>query len=256
MTDEALAADAERPEEPAEAPGAGDRVERLRTERTQTEEVILRRRSVRVYRKKQVPEFMIRRMLEAGRFAPTAGNGQPWKFVVIRDPEIIRGLTETTRRICKLFAWLIDYRGRRWSWRLPLAKLFIRLQANDLHPVPFSVLPLIARGELGLFHGAPTVILILKDVRGVSNVDLDCGIAGQNMVLAAHSMGLGTCWVSFAKLAFRYSRRWKKRLGIGHPYRFVSSLAVGFPVGQPDGMVARSAVAVDWFEDGPRKVQL
>jgi nitroreductase len=243
--------------EPARAPAQtlrfGDRIERLRTERTPTEDVILKRRSVRAYRKAQVPEFMIRRLLEAGRFAPSAGNGQAWKFVVIRDPEIIRGLTETTRRLCKALAWLVDYRGRRRSWRLPLAKLLIRARANDFHPVPFSAIPLIAEGKLGVFHGAPTVILILKDVRGVSNVDLDCGIAGQNMVLAAHSMGLGTCWVSFAKLAFQYTRRWNALLGIHHPYRFVSSLAVGFPLGQPDAMVSRPELAVDWFEDGAKR---
>lgn len=244
-------------EETSEQPEAlQKRVERLRSERTATEEVILRRRSVRVFKKRQVPEFMIRRILEAGRFAPTAGNGQSWKFVVIRDPEIIQGLTETTRKVCKAFAWFLDYQGRRFSWRLPLARLVIRAKANDLHPVPFSVVSLIAQGKVGVFHGAPTVILILKDVRGVSNVDLDCGIAGQNMALAAHSMGLGTCWVSFAKLAFQYTGRWKKRLGIRHPYQFVSSLAIGFPVGQPDGMVVRPTLSVDWFEGGTRQVAL
>lgn len=252
----APAGDVAPPAEPAEAPGIPERLERLRRERTETEEVILRRRSVRVYRRRQVPEFMVRRILEAGRFAPTAGNGQAWKFVVLRDAALIEGIAGTTRRICRLFAWLLDYRGGRRSWRLPLAKLFIRLKANDLHPVPFSAIPLIADGRLGVFHGAPTVILILKDVRGVSNVDLDCGIAGQNMVLAAHSMGLGTCWVSFSKLAFQYTRRWRRRLGIRRPYRFVSSLAIGFPVGQPDGLVPRPALAVDWFEDGERKICL
>ena len=240
--------------EPGAERGWSARIERLRTERTATEDVILRRRSVRCYQARQVPEFMIRRMLEAGRFAPSAGNGQPWKFVVIRDPEMIQGLTESTRRACRVFAWALDYRGRRFSWRLPLARLVIRARANDLHPVPFSAVPLIARGELGVFHGAPTVILILKDVRGVSNVDLDCGIAGQNMVLAAHSMGLGTCWVSFAKLAFQYGRRWRDRLGIRHPYQFASSLAVGFPAGEPDGMIPRPLPAVDWHEGGERRV--
>jgi nitroreductase len=228
--------------------------DQLRTQRTETEDVILKRRSVRVYRKRQVPEFMVKRILEAARFAPSAGNGQPWKFVVIRDPEIIRGLTETTMKICKIFSWLLDYQGRRFSWRLPFAKLFIRLKANDLHPVPFTALPLVADGRLGLYHGAPTVILILKDRRGVANPDLDCGIAGQNIVLAAHSMGLGTCWVSFTKLAFQYSRAWRRKLGIAYPYQFISSLAVGFPSGQPDNMVPRPTMAVDWYEDGTKKV--
>lgn len=237
----------------ARAPVSSERLERLRGEWTETERVILERRSVRVYKKRQVPEFMVRRMLEAGRFAPTAGNGQAWKFVVLRDPALIAGITDTTVRVCRVFKWFIDYRGSRFSWRLPLAKLFIRLKPNDLHPAPFAALSLVADGKLGVFHGAPTVILVFKDVRGVSNPDLDCGIAGQNMVLAAHSMGLGTCWVSFSKLAFQYGR-WRKKLGIGHRYRFVSSLAVGWPVGRPDGTVPRPALEVDWFEDGARRV--
>jgi nitroreductase len=228
--------------------------EKLTTEWTPTEEVILKRRSVRLYKKEQVPEFMVKRILEAGRFAPSAGNGQPWKFVVLREPEIINGVTETTIKICKMFKSLIDYRIPGKRWRLPIAKLNIKLKPAELHPVPFGAVTLIADRKLGLYHGAPTVIMIFKDVRGISNPDLDCGIAGQNMVLAAHSMGLGTCWVSFAKLAFQYTGKWKKRLGIKYPYKFVTSLSVGWPVGEPDGIIARPTHEVEWYENGTKKV--
>lgn len=228
-------------------------IERLKNEFTPTEKVILKRRSVRLYKKEQVPEFMIKRILEAARFAPSAGNSQPWKFVVVRDPEIIKGLTNTTVKVCKLFKTMIDYRQPGKNWKLPIARLFIRLKPNDLHPVPFGALTLIANGKLGLFHGAPTVILIFKDVRGVSNPVLDCGIAGENLVLAAHSMGLGTCWVGFVKLAFQYSKKWKKFFGIKYPYKFASSIAVGWPAGKPDGMVPRQTHLVDWYENGRKK---
>lgn len=221
---------------------------------TETEEVILKRRSVRLYKKAQVPAFMIKRILEAGRFAPSAGNGQPWKFVVLREPEMIDGITATTVKICRLFKSLIEYRIPGKRWRLPIAKLNIRFKPAELHPVPFSACTLIADRALDLFHGAPTVILIFKDVRGISNPDLDCGIAGQNMVLAAHSMGLGTCWVSFSKLAFQYTGQWKKRLGIRYPYKFVTSLSIGWPVGDPDGVIARPTHEVDWYEDGVKTV--
>jgi nitroreductase len=227
--------------------------ENLQTEWTPTEETILKRRSVRMYKKEQVPEFMIKRILEAGRFAPSAGNSQPWKFIVIREPEIIQGLTDTTVKICKLFKSLIDYRIPGKRWRLPIAKFNIKMKPRDLHPVPFGAVTLIADGKLGLYHGASTVILIFKDVRGVANPDLDCGIAGQNMVLAAHSMGLGTCWVGFVKLAFQYVFKWKKFFGISYPYKFASSIGVGWPVGEPDGMVNRATHAVDWYENGSRQ---
>lgn len=229
------------------------RMEQLRNAWTQTEEVILKRRSVRIYQKKQVPEFMIKRILEAGRFAPSAGNGQPWKFIVLRDLEIIDGITRTTVQACKKISTLLDYRHKKSSLRRGLASLLTRFKPNDLHPVPFGAATLVAREKLGLFHHAPTVILIFADIRGIGLPALDCGIAAQNMALAAHSMGLGTCYVGFPKLAFESTGVWKKKLDIGYPYSFVTSLAVGFPVGQPDGFVARATHAVDWYENGNKQ---
>jgi len=226
---------------------------RLKTHHTETENVILRRRSVRIFKKKQVPEFMIKRICEAGRFAPSAGNYQPWKFVVVRQPQIIEGLTETVVKNSRMLNMLLDYRRPGFSWLRPLAELVIRGNKNELHPTPFGALALVANGKLDLFHGAPSVIIIFKDVRGVSNPDLDCGIAGQNMVLAAHSMGLGSCWVGFTKLAFERTQKWKKFFDIKFPYRFVGSIAIGYPNGDPDGEVERQTHGIDWYENNTKK---
>jgi len=220
---------------------------------TETEKIILSRRSTRWYKKEQVPEFMVKRILEAGRFAPSAGNFQPWKFIVLRDPEVIKGITEAVVSSCKVARAMTDYRRVGYAWMMPLVKFITRLRYNDLHPMPFTAIPLVADGKLGLWHGASTVIIILKDIRGVASPDLDCGIAGQNMVLAAHSMGLGTCWVGFAKMALDMNPIWKRRLGIAYPYKFANSLAIGWPRGNPDGMVTRQTHAVDWFENGTVK---
>ena len=230
-----------------------DFLEKLKKDFTETEKVILSRRSVRLYKKEQVPEFMIKRILEAGRFAPSAANYQPWKFIVLRDDEIIRGITETVASSCRLVRAMIDYRRKGFAWTRPLIKFITRFRYNDLHPMPFTAIAQVANGNLGLWHGAPTVIVILKDVRGAGSPDLDCGIAGQNMVLAAHSMGLGTCWVGFAKMALDMNPQWKKRLGISFPYKFANSLAIGWPLGNPDGMVTRQTHATDWYENGTVK---
>ena len=57
-------------------------------------EVIEVRRSVRSYQEKEVPEEVLTRILEAGRMAPSAGNRQPWKFVVVTDKETRKRLGE------------------------------------------------------------------------------------------------------------------------------------------------------------------
>jgi len=220
---------------------------------TDTEKVILKRRSVRLYLKEQVPEFMVRLILEAGRFAPSAGNCQPWKFIVLRDENILYEMTEDLIDSCDMARKMIDYRRPGLEWVKPIVKFMIRIRKNDLHPVPFGAVSMIADRRLGLWHGAPTVILIFADSRGAGNPYLDCGIAGQNMVIAAHSMGLGTCWVGFPKLIFDYNPKWKKHFGISYPFRFASSLAIGWPVGEPDGMVKRQTHAVDWYENSTKE---
>jgi nitroreductase len=213
------------------------------------EDVIYRRRSVRYYQKEPVPEGLVRRVLEAGRFAPSAGNAQPWKSIVVRDPAMIAEMTEDVVTFCRRVMWMVDYLTPGRERREWLAKLLQRLRNNDLHPIPFGAMRLIAEGQLGVWHGASTVIIILTDHRSPGNPYLDAGIAGQNMVLAANSLGLGSCWVSFVK-PLNYSLKWRKRLGLRHPYKLASSIALGYAKGKPDAYVHRETQAVDWFEPG------
>jgi len=221
---------------------------------TPVEEVIFRRRSVRFYRKSQVPEHLVRRVLEAGRFAPSAGNAQPWRFVVIQDPAMIEEMTRDVIAVCRRVMRMADYTEPGMQRKESVAKALQRILPNMFHPIPLAAMKLISQGKLGVWHGAPTVIALLVDGRAPGKPFLDIGIAGQNMVLAAHSLGLGTCWVSFiAPLAMM--PKWKKRLGIRHPYKLATSIALGYPRGEPDGMVSRETRAVDWHgEDGKRRV--
>ncbi len=209
-----------------------------KAEWNQVEKVILERRSNRLFKDEQVPEELIKRILEAGRFAPSHGNCQPWKFIVIRDREMLNVIADAVAGICRnLTAMLAEIKP-----------------PEPLHPTPYRALNRLAIGRSVLFHGAPTVIVIFKDVRGIGNPDLDCGIAGQNMVLAAHSLGLGTCWISFMRLLFQYASDWNERLGIEYPWEFASSIAIGFPRGKPDGIVERDTHLIDWYENGAKKV--
>jgi len=186
--------------------------------------------------------------------APSAGNAQPWKFIVVRDQDMIREMTEDVVKFCQKVMKLLDYlkpgrEGRRW-----LAALVQKLRKNEFHPIPFGAMKLIAEGRLGVWHGAPTVIVMLVDTRSPGKPLVDVGIAGQNMVLAAHSLGLGTCWVSFIT-PLEFTMKWRKRLGVKRPYKLVTSIGVGYPKGNPDGYVTRETQAIDWFEeDGTVKV--
>jgi nitroreductase len=215
------------------------------------EQVIFERRSIRAFKKEPVPNVMIRRILEAGRFAPSAGNMQPWKFIVVKSPEILAEMEKECVKTCKFIMGLSDYtRGGKLRRALtkPLATMFIRSNPNGMNPVPFSLMSQIAQGRAPVFHGAPTLILLMENIHGVAP-KYDIGICGQNMVLTAHSMGLGTCWVGLVQL-LSYSKKWKKFFNVEHPFELNQCIAVGWPKWRADGTVPREVQLVQWFEGG------
>jgi nitroreductase len=222
------------------------------------EKVILERRSIRAFKSEPLPDGLIRRILEAGRFAPSAGNSQPWKFIVVNDPEIIEEMEQDAVKFIKLVMFFLDYtRGSllRRILTLPLAKLFIRFRKNEFHPVPTGLMSQIAQDKTAVFHGAPTLILLLEDRRGVSSPPTDIGICGQNMVLAAHSLGAGTCWIGLIKVLM-YKRKWRKKFGVKYPYSLNDCIALGWQKPKADGEVPREVQEVLWFDkamkDNPR----
>jgi nitroreductase len=218
---------------------------------TPVEEVILSRRSTRAFKKEPIPDFMIRRILEAGRFAPSAGNMQPWKFAVIKSPEILEAMEQDAAKIARRMMFILDYTRSRFRqiFLKPISKFFIRLLHNELHPVPFGLLNEIAAGRAPVFHHAPTIILLLEDQRGVSSPPMDIGICGQNLVLAAHNMGAATCWIGLIKLLM-YDPKWKKFFGVKYPYKLNVCIALGWPKFSSDGQVPREAQLVEWYEGG------
>jgi len=217
-----------------------------------TEKIILARRSTRLYQKKQVPEAMVRRILECGRYAPSEGNYQPWRTIVVRDPKVLRDMeADATRAISRMWD-VINYRDH--PWRKYHTKLLQFLTPNNLHPIPSGAIRSVAEGKFHVLWNAPMAILLLKDKRGIGNPDLDIGITGTNMVIAAHSMGLGTCWIGVISVLMFYDK-WRKFFNIRYPWYLEQALLLGFPVGDPDGFVHRETHAVDWIdEDGRRTV--
>lgn len=199
-----------------------------------TEEVILRRRSIRKYKPVQVPAHLVRRIIEVGRFAPSQGNCQPWSFVVVRDKDLLEKMEAHCIAVCRFFMNTPEYAG--------------------VHPVPAAAMRLMSEGRMRVFHKAPTVILILMDKRGVGVPEVDVGIVGQNIVLAAQSLGLGTCWIGFSKF-LNSSAPLMQALGIAPPFEIVEAITVGWPFGVPSlNPIERQTHEVAWFEDGKKEV--
>jgi len=119
-------------------------------------EAIKSRRSIRAYTRKEVPEEDVEKLIDAARWAPSAGNIQPWEFIVVRDTAIKRRLS--TAALDQTF--------------IEEAPVVIVVCANEM--------------QSGWGYGS----------RGVNLYCLqDTAAAIQNILLAACALGLGTCWV-------------------------------------------------------------
>lgn len=157
---------------------------------TSVADVIARRVSCRAYRPDPVPEAHVLRILEAARLAPSACNQQPWRFAVVRDPALRRGIVEEG-----------FLPGIRMTWAMTA-------------PVHVVV-------------GMETSFLTHRLAASVSGVDypwVDIGIAGEHLVLAATEMGLGTCWIGWIK-----PRAVAQMVGWPRSVKPVVVITVGYP---------------------------
>ena len=102
--------------------------------------------------------------------------------------------------------------------------------------------------EYRTFFNAPTVILQLMDKRAIGGIQFDAGISGQNLVLAAHSLGLSTCYIGLVKVFQRDPEFKREVLNIDDRYEIVMGYSLGYPKGQIDKAVERESLRVDWIE--------
>jgi nitroreductase len=234
------ALEARPPTKPLDADGNAD-------EWTTVEKAILRRRSTRNFKDKPVPEHLVRRVLEAGRFAPSAGNAQPWKFIVITNKALIDEINEG--------AWA----GINFMHTMYMDDELVKQLAAgyEIMPQPALYDPRLVIAGLGsaakrngpILLAAPVVVFILEDERGISAGGINIGICGENMALAANSLGLGVCWVGFATIAGLIPPLAEK-LGIQPPWKLMAALVMGYPRFKQDGMVPREYRPVTWFREG------
>ncbi|MBP1720629.1 MAG: nitroreductase [Deltaproteobacteria bacterium] len=135
---------------------------------------IKERRSCRRFLPETVDAKLIEQILEAGNWAPSPANQQPWEFIVIRSSavkeKIIREAEPLKRKLCERSGW-------KWleSYRIDFVK-----EA----PVVIAVIGDPKRSGADMF---------LEEGTGRGYLEA-CSAVVQNMMLAAHALGLGSLW--------------------------------------------------------------
>ena len=172
-------------------------------------EAIRGRRSVRKYDARAVSRQMLAQVLEAGLMAPSGQNLQPVRFWVIQEPETLRELERD------LYAEGLRLRKMLW-----LLGVFVPRFRHGKGKQVFRSL----REEL--FNGAPVLVLTGADRASSTTFEKDCTLAAQNLMLAAHGLGLCSCYIGWAILVNQL-RKWKERLRIPPSVTIVDGIVLG-----------------------------
>ena len=147
------------------------------------------RRSTRGFNDVQLTEEQLQALIDAALASPTARNTQMWHFSVVQNKE------------------LLDQFNAELSMMMPNA------------PENYNV-----------FYYAPTVIFISRPAEcDNSFVEVDCGIACENIALAAQGLGLGTVIVGFPKMLFNSERgaHYNQAFGFPEGNKFSIAIVVG-----------------------------
>ena len=157
-------------------------------------QAISNRRSHRVYREEQLPEETLSAILRAGLESPSARNRQPWHFSVVQDAALIQEIHDEAAAVM----------GTGGS-------------------------PRFADPDFQIFYHAPTVVFLFGE-KDFSWTQVDCGIAVENMALAAEGLGIGSVILGLPMPAFRGDKgdELRTRLQCPEGYDFVIAIALGY----------------------------
>jgi nitroreductase len=190
-------------------------------------DVISSRKSIRRFRTDPVPEDMITKILEAARWAPTGENYQPWRFIVVRNQEARNRIADLAK---------VGSGSRMTAWYC-LGHMQERFEKIEDPVKRAEVLRFMYSGEVSAFaRVAPLVIAVLGSLRiGSVDVPYDLSAAIENMLLEAHSLGLGACWVHGPVASSRDAVKFKKILNIPtemSEYKVIAYVAFGWALEQ------------------------
>jgi nitroreductase len=167
-------------------------------------EAIKQRRSIRKYTDDPVDDEAVETILEAGRWAPSWSNTQCWRFIVVRDPDIKAAVAKSLVKF-KIQGELVENPGIKM-----------------INSVPVLIIVCAETGKSGGPPGSDSSGEFITD-KGDWFM-FDTALAVQNMILAAHGLGLGTVIIGTFDAV-----KAEKALGVPEGFRVVTLFPVGVP---------------------------
>ena len=186
------------------------------------------RRSCRNYKERPVPREVLDDLVKIGISAPSGTNCQTWTFTILPDREAVMAVGNQTMAFFEKLNGLAGKAWLRGALKLVGKPQLAEYHADYRQKVADAIEEFRAGGRERLFHGAPAAILVGSQPGGTTPAE-DALLATQNILLAAHAMGLGTCLIGFVVEAAKEDNRVKTCVGIPADEPLHAVIALGYP---------------------------
>lgn len=205
------------------------------------------RRSCRNYTEQTVDRSVLEDLVKIGTTAPSGTNCQNWTFTVFPDCAAVNEFGQRISAFFKNINRLAEKRLMRKALKM-IGKPALDNYYREFYPsVKEALQEWEQHGRDRLFHGATAVIVVASKLGGSCPME-DAMLATQNILLAAHSMGLGSCLIGFAVEAMRNDPTIKQFIKISDEETVYAVIALGYPDETYERLTGRKRVELRYFE--------
>jgi nitroreductase len=168
--------------------------------------LLINRRAIRDFQNREVPLSVIKEIIQDTCLAPTATNRQPCKFIIIRERDYMKKLSDESKKT-----------------------LLSDLERNPESPLK-QYEPRLRDEQFNVFYNAPCLVYVVGPTE-VRSLDVDCGLTVAYFMFSATSRGLGTCWIGLG--AHIRDRKILSDMGVPADCQIVAPVLIGYPTSIP-----------------------
>ena len=165
-----------------------------------------KRRSIRDYEDKEVPLEIVMEIIRESCLAPSAENGQPWRFIIVNKREVIKKLSDESKK-----------------------NLISDIEKNpESHIKKYEAI--LRDPNFNVFYNSPCLVYFIghKDIR---SLQIDCSLAACYFMFSAVEKGLGTCWIGLGN--YIKDPELLHLIGMPEDCQIIAPIILGYPQSIP-----------------------
>jgi len=200
---------------------------------------ICKRKSIRNYKEILIGEKECEAILNAGKHAPSGKNRQSWFFIFIQKENILLQLKDLVREAMR------DFKGSKKDYFAKEDISHITTFGKSKKGIEHGYEANLKIENFSFMFNAPLIVIVAGDPR-IDTTIIDCAAAMENMILAAHMMGIGSCWLQYLSRVCRYQTEDNEAKTLNSTKKLYDFLV---ELGMPNGYMVYSSACFGYHDN-------